>query len=484
VTPSPSDRLDTYRSKRHATRTPEPVPTTNRTGAHSGPGDSFVVQEHHARALHWDFRLEHDGVLASWAVPKGLPLVRGVRRLAVRTEDHPLEYATFEGEIPDAEYGAGTVTIWDRGRYESLKWSDDEVMVVLHGARVEGRYVLIRTRGTQWILQRMDPAAEGRERLPGLVRPMLATPADTLPPDDEHWGFEFKWDGVRAIAYVDGGRCRLLSRNDRDVTVSYPELSALGQGLGGRDAVLDGEVVAFDAEGRPSFGRLQQRMHVTDAARARRLAVEVPALYLVFDIVFLDGRTCTDLPYRERRALLDTLDLDDHHVHVPPWFVGGGADVQAAADAQGLEGVVAKRLESTYQPGRRSADWRKVKRLRTQEVVVVGWVPGQGRRRSTIGALLLAIPEPDGLHYAGRVGTGFTDAVLRDLAERLAPLHRPQPPVVDDVPRAQAADAQWVTPVLVGEVAFSERTSQGRLRHPTWRGLRSDKAVEDVTLEP
>ena len=484
MTPSPTDRLDTYRSKRHAARTPEPVPAAAESNTEPGAGDSFVVQEHHARALHWDFRLEHDGVLVSWAVPKGLPLVRGVRRLAVQTEDHPLEYGTFEGDIPDAEYGAGTVTIWDRGRYERLKWSDDEVMIVLHGSRVDGRYVLVRTRGTQWILQRMDPGAEGRERIPELVRPMLATAADVLPADDEHWGFEFKWDGVRAIAYVEGGRCRLFSRNDHDVTVSYPELTAVGQGLGGRDAVLDGEIVAFDAAGRPSFGRLQQRMHITDGARARRLAAEVPAVYLVFDIVFLDGRTCTGLPYRERRGLLDTLDLDDDHVHVPPWFAGGGADVQAAADAQGLEGVVAKRLESAYQPGRRSADWRKVKRVHTQEVVVIGWAPGQGRRHATIGALLLAIPEADGLHYAGRVGTGFTDAVLRDLAERLAPLERAEPPVVDAVPRAQAADARWVAPVLVGEVAFSERTSQGRLRHPTWRGLRVDKPVEDVTPEP
>ncbi len=236
-------KLDAYRSKRHPERTPEPVPeaTTTRRAKSPRPASRFVVQEHHARALHWDFRLEHDGVLVSWAVPKGLPLDRRTNRLAKQTEDHPLEYAGFEGDIPAGEYGAGTVTLWDTGRYDLEKWTDDEVKVVLHGRRVDGRYVLFRTGGDNWMMHRMDePQDPEFEPLPGLVRPMLARPAEELPGPDDEWGFECKWDGARAVCYVEGGRVRVLTRNDRDVTVSYPELRGIGAELGARPAVLDG----------------------------------------------------------------------------------------------------------------------------------------------------------------------------------------------------------------------------------------------------
>ena len=475
------DKLGPYRAKRSPDRTPEPVPAA--APVPGTPGDRFVIQEHHARALHWDFRLERDGVLASWAVPKGLPLERGVRRLAVQTEDHPLEYASFEGSIPPGEYGGGQVAVWDRGHYECQKWSDDEVMVTLHGERVEGRYVLVRTRGTQWIVQRLDEASGEREPMPSLIRPMLATPG-RLPSHDAAWGFEFKWDGVRTIAYVEGGRTRLVSRNDRDVTVSYPELRRAGEVLGSRDAVLDGEIVAFDSNGRPSFGMLQQRMHVTDAGRARQLADRVPVVLLVFDVLFLEGQSTTERAYRERRGILESLHLDGPHLNAPPWFEGGGRNVYRAAIDQSLEGVVAKRLESTYQPGRRSPDWIKVKRVRTQEVVVGGWTPGQGRRGSTIGALLLGIPGPNGLEYVGRVGTGFTDDVLVELTSVLTTLERPTSPFSTPIPARQAAGARWAEPGLVGEVSFSEWTHEGRLRQPAWRGLRPDKAVSDVQREP
>jgi bifunctional non-homologous end joining protein LigD len=440
------------------------------------------VQEHHARALHWDFRLERDGVLVSWAVPKGLPLERGTRRLAVQTEDHPLEYATFEGKIPEGEYGGGSVTVWDHGRYRAEKWRNDEVIVVLDGQRVRGRYVLIRTGTKNWIMQRMDEADQPRDPFPALVRPMLTTPGK-LPDDDSGWGFEFKWDGVRTVAYVTGGRIRLMSRNDLDVTVSYPELRHAGEVLGSRDAVLDGEIVALDEAGRPSFGRLQQRMHVTDPSKARRLAQETPVAYLVFDVMYLDGHSTVALPYRTRRELLDSAGLDGSSLTVPPWFDGGGADVLQASRDQGLEGVVAKRTESAYQPGRRSRDWVKVKFTRTQEVVIVGWTPGRGRRQGSIGALLMGVPGDGGLLYAGRVGTGFTDATLVDLADLLAPLQRDSPPVTGPVPRAQVVDARWVEPRLVGEVTFSEWTSDGRLRQPSWRGVRPDKDVDDVVRE-
>jgi bifunctional non-homologous end joining protein LigD len=479
-----TDALDTYRSKRDASRTPEPVPTPRAAGGEGrrSEGLVFVVQEHHARALHWDFRLERDGVLASWAVPKGLPLDRGTRRLAVRTEDHPMEYATFEGAIPEGEYGGGGVSVWDRGSYRCEKWSDDEVLVDLDGVRLHGRYVLIRTGGKNWIVQRLDDPDGDRVPLPELVRPMLAT-TGALPTDDAGWGYEFKWDGVRVVCYVQGGRVRLLSRNDRDVTVSYPELHRIAEPLGSREAVLDGEIVAFDADGRPSFGMLQQRMHVADAGRARRLAEDTPVAYVVFDVLFLDGAWTTGLPYRRRRALLGGLPLGGPHVAVPPWFDGGGDDVLAASHEQNLEGVVAKRTSSAYQPGKRSHDWVKVKNVRTQEVVVVGWAPGKGRRSHTIGALLLGLPGRGGLVYAGRVGTGFTEAALDDLARILEPLERSRSALSEPVPPAQSAGVHWVEPRLVVEVGYGEWTAEGRLRHPRWRGLRPDKDPADVVRE-
>lgn len=472
-------RLETYRTKRRPGRTPEPLAAD----VVQGFDDRFVIQEHHARALHWDFRLERGGVLVSWAVPKGLPLDRKTKRLAVQTEDHPLDYADFEGDIPAGEYGGGAVSVWDRGRYDTVKWSDDEVMVVLHGRRVEGRYVLIHTGGNQWLVHRMDdPVDPAFEALPELVRPMLAT-AGNLPKPDDGWAFEFKWDGVRAVCYVDGGRIRVRTRNDRDVTVAYPELRGLGEALGSRPAILDGEIVAFGDDGVPNFGALQERMHVLDPAKARRGAERTPVVYLIFDVLHVDGRSTMSSSYEERRALLDGMALAGAHWQTPPWFRGGGEAVLDAAGQQHLEGVMAKRLSSTYLPGRRTADWIKVKHARMQEVVVVGWTPGQGRRRGSLGALLLAVPRDGELRYAGKVGTGFNDAALEDLTDRLAPLERASAPMAGTLPSRQVADAHWVEPKLVGEVTFTEWTREGRLRHPSWRGLRPDKSPGDVSLE-
>lgn len=460
--------LDPYRAKRRADRTPEPM------GAGAGPATtrpSFVIQEHHARALHWDFRLERDGVLVSWALPKGLPPDPKRNHLAVHTEDHPLEYATFSGEIPSGEYGGGAVSIWDTGHYECEKWSEREVIVVLHGTRATGRYVLFQTGGTQWMIHRMDPAPPGWEPLPEHLRPMLCT-AGPLPDSDAGWSYECKWDGLRAIVAVEGGRVRISSRNDLDVTGSYPELRALGLALGTKQLLLDGEIVAFDDEGRTSFSLLQQRMHVADAAKARRLAVSVPVSLLIFDVLHVDGRATLELPYEERRRLLESLELAGECWATPPVFTGRtGAEVLRGALAAGIEGVVCKRLDSRYLPGRRSDQWRKVKGVRTQEVVIGGYTAGQGHRADTIGALIVGIPGEGGLLYAGKVGTGFSDQALDQLRARLGRLTRVTSPFVGQLPRAQVADATWVRPSLVGEVAFSQWTKDGRMRHPSWRGL-------------
>ena len=476
--------LATYRRKRDPARTPEPVPKRSRP-QRTGKDDTFVIQEHHATALHWDFRLERGGVLVSWAVPKGLPLDPKTNHLAVHTEDHPLEYATFEGDIPKGEYGGGQVILWDTGTYECEKWTDREVKVTLHGSRVEGRYVLFKTgeRDRDWMVHRLDPPPANFEPMPTLVHPMLAVLREQIPRDQDAYGYEFKWDGVRAVVYVDGGRPRVLSRNDRDVTVSYPELRALAESLGARQVVLDGEIVAFDSDGRPSFEALQSRMHVTNSAQVRRLVAQTPVTYLVFDVLYLDGRSLLDETYVDRRQILESLSLAGPSWQTPPHFEGDGEAVLAASQAQGLEGVLAKRLDSRYYAGKRSDYWLKVKNLRTQEVVIGGWKPGAGRRAGAIGSLLLGVPGPAGLEFAGHVGTGFTDRMLRDLEAQLAPLARDDPPFDTPVPREHARAAKWVEPTVVGEVAFGEWTREGRLRHPAWRGLRPDKSAADVVRE-
>jgi bifunctional non-homologous end joining protein LigD len=473
--------LRTYRGKRDPAKTPEPM------GTGGGPARSdrpiFVIQEHHARALHWDFRLEHDDVLVSWALPKGVPLDPARNHLAVHTEDHPMAYADFEGDIPRGEYGGGHTSIWDRGDFEVQKWSDREVMVVLHGDRVSGRYVLFRTDGKNWMIHRMDPSPAGFEALPASVAPMLAV-ADAPGSTDDGWAYEFKWDGVRAVCYVDGGRVRAMSRGEKDLTRSFPELRDLGAFLGSRPAVLDGELVAFDDDGRPDFGRLQHRLNVTSPAAVARRAAEIPATYLVFDLLHLDGRSLLDRAYDERRAALAGLALAGSSFATSPVFRDVPiTDVLAAAGAAGIEGVMAKRRAARYQPGERSTDWRKVKIVKTQDVVIGGWTDGDGERRGSLGALLLGTYEDGELRYVGKVGTGFDSAARRELLDVLEPLECPDSPYPAGAVLPRGATVHFVRPEVVGEVRYGEYTATGHLRHPTWRGLRPDKPAKDVRRE-
>ena len=442
---------------------------------------TFVIQQHRARRLHWDLRLERDGVYVSWAVPRGLPADRATNHLAVRVEDHPLEYGSFEGTIPAGEYGAGEVTIWDEGTYEATKWTDREVKLRLRGTRVDARFVLFKTRGDDWMIHREDPTSEGWEPLPELVRPMLAVPGALPEERGADWRYEFKWDGVRTIAYVQSGRVRLVSRAERERTAAYPEIGKLGDVLGSRQAVLDGEIIALGPDRRPSFEALQPRMLVDDAARARRLAATVPVTYMIFDRLHLDGLSTLSLPYVERRRLLDGLGLAGDRWRVSPSHEGPGVDLLAAAEAGGLEGLVAKRADSPYRPGRRSADWVKVKLARTQSVVIGGFTEPKSSRAG-FGALLVGVPGPEELVYSGKVGTGFSDVAIAGLLTRMRPLRRTGTPFSTSVPAADAAGATWAEPQLVGEVRFSEWTRAGRLRQPSWLGLR-DVRPGDVVRE-
>jgi bifunctional non-homologous end joining protein LigD len=476
--------LDVYRAKRDFDRTPEPGPDDGAGAEDDAP--RFVVQEHHARRLHWDLRLEHDGALASWAVPRGIPMDPKTNHLAVRTEDHPLSYLEFHGEIPKGQYGAGTMTIWDQGTFELEKWRDREVMAVFHGERMRGRYVLFRTRGNDWMIHRMDPPDDpAAEALPERIEPMLAKLQTTLPPDEDRWGFEIKWDGVRAVAFIEGGRARLQARSGRDITPRYPEVGGLGPALGARPVALDGEVVAFDENGRPDFERLQTRMHVASDAAVRRRMKDVPATYVIFDVLHLDGRSTLRLPYEERRELLDELELNGPSWRTPAYRVGEGAALLAASRQLELEGVVAKRLDSPYEPGRRSSCWLKIKNVYRQEFVIGGWLPGEGGRSGRLGALLVGYNDEEGkLRYAGRAGSGFTDAELKRVQGKLEPLRTDASPFEagPKVPK----EAIFVEPQLVAEVEFREWTRSGTLRAPTYKGLREDadpKLVEREDLE-
>lgn len=479
------DRLDTYRAKRTVGRTPEPIPDTSPSGESDG-SPAFVVQEHHARRLHWDFRLERDGVLASWAVPRGIPAPGEGNRLAVQTEDHPLEYASFAGTIPKGEYGAGEVMLWDSGHYIAEKWTDDEIVVVLLGAQTRGRYALIRTGGDQWLMHAMrDQSRVPAGPLPRDLAPMLATPGDLRDVAGDGWQIEGKWDGVRAVVEVDAGNVRAHSRAGRDITSTYPELGELATPLADHRAVLDGEIVALDRDDAPSFALLQRRMGLTRPSDVRGAMRSTHAHFFAFDLLYLDGVLLLDRPLAVRRQLLERLSVDTEHCRVPDLLTGSPTEALEESRRRRLEGIVVKRVESRYLPGQRPRSWVKVKLRATQDVVIVGWRPGRGARDGGIGSLLVALPDPHGagLIYAGRVGTGFDQAALSELAGLLKPLRRKTSPVATSVPAADARDAVWVTPRLVGEVTFAEWTAEGRLRQPSWRGLRREMRIDQVRRE-
>jgi bifunctional non-homologous end joining protein LigD len=481
--PKAKKKLDEYERKRDFGKTSEPAPKPR---AKKSRAPRFVVQEHSARRLHWDLRLEHEGVAASWAIPNGIPEDPSENRKAVHTEDHPLEYLDWEGEIPKGEYGGGTMTIWDSGTYELEKWEPGKVMVDFHGERVQGRYALFRAGKDEkdWMIHRIDPPARERDPFPENVVPMLAR-LSTLPRDDGKWAVEVKWDGIRAIAYCRPGRVELQTRNLNVVTAQYPEVRRISRALGAHDAVLDGEIVAFDENGKPSFERMQQRIHNTDENVVRRRMKTHPVVYVVFDLLYLDGEDLTGEPYARRRELLEGLELKGEHWQTPSHAIGHAVELLEASKEQGLEGVMLKRVDSTYSPGKRNGTWLKVKNVSRQEMVIGGWTPGEGRRKDHLGALLVGYFERDGgkpvLRYAGKVGTGFKAADLTAIAARLGPLERKTSPF--GAGSKPPKGARFVEPRLVAEVEFREMTKEGILRHPAYKGLREDKAAEEVVLE-
>lgn len=505
VLPDTQDALSTYRSMRDAAKTPEPVPSDSPSKRTEDP--IFVVQEHHASALHYDTRLERNGVLVSWAVPKGPPLEAGQQRLAVMTEDHPIEYAEFEGTIPKNEYGGGEVSIWDTGTVEIEKWEDAEgsgkVVFVLHGQPQGGlggiprRYALVQTdeAGKNWLIRmtkdqpraaksaaakpvkskpkKAAASAAKKTAFPDpLPSPMLASPGKPTSIREAGWVMEGKWDGYRAIAAVHAdGRVEIRSRNGKDFTPTFPELSELTD-LVPAGTVVDGEIVALNSGSRPDFGLLQRRGKLSKAREIEQAATKIPVHFMVFDVLHTaEHGDLTGEPYSRRREILDELADSGKHVQVPG-DLGDSLDeaIEVSLELK-LEGVVAKRNDSPYRAGRRSDDWVKLKHENHADVVIIGWRQGKGGRAKTFGSLLLGMTDDDGeLHYAGRVGTGFSDVDLTDLRAQLEKLVRKTAPV-DDVPAEDSSDATWVTPKLTAEVRHSGVTRDNRLRHPTWRGI-------------
>jgi bifunctional non-homologous end joining protein LigD len=461
-------KLGEYRRKRDPSRTPEPFGG----GGRGKKSPIFVIQRHDARRLHYDLRLERDGALASWAVPKGLPVRAGERHLAVHVEDHPLDYATFAGEIPKGQYGAGSVEIWDHGTYELLEEKRDGGLTFrLDGTRAQGVWTLVPAhldgKEQNWLLLRKDaPKASG-----DAFRPQLATLTERLPHGAE-WLFEPKWDGYRAIVTVGGGEARLTSRNGKDLTERFREVARnVAKAVRTPSAVLDGEVCALAEDGSTRFEALQRGSG--------------PLVLMAFDLLEVAGEPVLERPLRERRMLLEELlDPDVRGVRLSPAFEDGDA-LLAAARAQSLEGVVAKRADAPYRPGRRTPEWQKLKLRAEEDFPIVGYTRGEGRR-AKLGALVLGRLEADGLHWAGNVGSGLRDDDVERLRALLEPLERATSPLVETprMPRVRARDVTWVEPALAAEVTFAEKTREGRLRAPVFLGVRDDVPVERPPIEP
>lgn len=458
--------------------TTEPAP-----GEATPTGNSFVIHKHRATRLHYDVRLERDGGLPSWAVPKGLPIAKGDKRLAVQTEVHPLEYGAFEGTIPEGHYGAGEVRIFDDGWYEPVEWTDTKVSFVLHGRRYPGlEFHFVKTR-TDWLAFLASAQSAPLIPSPPRLEPMLAE-GGWEAFDDEAWWFEPKLDGIRCLAELSTGETRLRSRRGNDATERYPELGMVHELVDQVNAVIDGEVVAFDEAGRPSFEVLQQRMNLAGQRAIARAAKVTPVSLVAFDLLWLDGHDTTGLPLEQRRELLELIVEQDHRLQVTTHAEGGGRAFTEAARELGLEGVMAKRTGSAYVPGRRTSEWRKIKLMNDQACVVLGWTPGKGGRSGSFGALLVGAIVDDDLRWVGQVGSGFTDRMLADLMDRLEPLVRPEPAIDDDA-LAAVKGATFVEPELVCEVRFLEMTkSTGKMRAPSFRGLRADLQADDTVLEP
>ena len=452
--------LKAYGKKRDFDVTSEPGPVLG-----SEDAARFVVHRHHATNLHYDLRLEQDGVLKSWALPRGLPHEPGVKRLAVEVEEHPVKYLTFEGVIPKGEYGAGPMWIYASGRYTVTKEKKTGFYFRLHSEQLNADYRMHRTQGKQWLLERVH--APDLDWLTRPVPPMLSEKVDNIPVGDDHF-YEVKWDGIRAIISVVEREVTIWSRNGNNITEQFPELAA---GLNATTGVFDGEIVCLDPEGRPEFGRVIKRLHSRGEAAVARAAKKNPVVCYLFDAIYLDGRPVIKDPIERRRAWLEDLIRPDTSFRFSQTIEDGHLLFKAVKQ-QGLEGVIAKRKGSRYVPGRRPGNWLKIKAEHDITLRIIGYTRGSGARSETVGSLVVAEEGEDGLIYRGHVGSGFTDRALADLAEALLHLETTDRP--DLVPDDQDKEAVWIEPAVYCDAIYSQLTSSGMLRQGAFKRLRPD----------
>jgi DNA ligase D-like protein (predicted ligase)/DNA ligase D-like protein (predicted polymerase)/DNA ligase D-like protein (predicted 3'-phosphoesterase) len=461
------EQLETYSSKRSFEKTPEPQPVPV-----IGKGNAFVVHRHHASRLHYDLRLEQNGVLKSWAVPKGLPPRPGIKRLAVNVEDHPLEYVNFEGAIPKGEYGGGMMWKFALGTYETTKQKEDGFYFRLQSRELNGEYRIYHTKENQWLLERVDtPQTDWlRER----IQPMLARTAQKPPESPDHV-YELKWDGLRALIALDEGEMRIYGRNRMDFTMQFPELRVPEQAFRATSALFDGEIVCLEPDGKPHFRNVIHRMQQNSEGAIERARAKHPAVCYLFDCLYLDGRPIVNEPLTRRREWLADAVRKDSPFRVSE-LVEDGIGFLEAVKNMGLEGIMAKNRNSPYQTGRRSDFWLKIKTRQTTECVIIGYTQGRGDRQNEFGAMHLAQGEGNELKYVGKVGTGFDQQSLEDIFVKLQKLTRIKRPVkekpLDD------ARSVWVEPQLMCEVQFASLTPDGLLREPVFVRLRPDLAFQ------
>jgi bifunctional non-homologous end joining protein LigD len=485
-----------YAKKRSFEETPEPPPEVagDVDPTKAPPGETFVIHQHHATRLHYDLRLEmlngKTPVLVSWAVPKNLPIKAGRPNLAVHVEDHPFDYGSFSGTIPKGNYGAGEVRIFDSGTYEMLEQEPGKITFRLNGGRMQGVWHLFRPKASNdkdWLVRLRSWEGPEPDPIPDL-RPMMATLVDK-PFDNENWIFEPKWDGVRALAICQRDGTALLSRNQNDITASYPEFEKLHDRLVCNDAIVDGEIVAMEA-GRPSFERLQSRINLQNERDIKRMMNEIPATFIAFDLLYLDGRSLLKEPIERRKELLEELVVIHERVQVSPYTECDGINLFETARRMQLEGIVGKKLGCGYKPGKRVREWVKVKTIYDADVVIGGWTPGEGSRSSTFGALLAGAYEDGELRFVGSVGTGFSEKVLDQLVPQLESRRTDECPFVVDPRRTPGnrfgkviKNPRWVRPELVARVEFRELTSVGKLRAPSFKGLNAEKEAPECAFE-
>ena len=460
------EQLESYAEKRSFDKTPEPPAAEIVSG-----GSAFVVHRHHASRLHYDLRLEQNGVLKSWAVPKGLPPRPGIKRLAVNVEDHPLAYVNFEGAIPKGEYGGGMMWKFAQGRYEITKEKKDGFYFRLQSRELNAEYRTHRTKENQWLLERVDNPQT--DWLRDAVEPMLSQSADQPPRSDDYL-YEIKWDGLRALISLDEGAVRIHGRNQMDMTDQFPELVISGEAFRTTSALFDGEIVCLEADGKPNFRNVIHRMQQKTDGAIERARAKFPAVCYLFDCLYLDGRAIVNEPLSRRREWLRDAVKSDSAYRLSEAVEDGPAFFEAVQKL-GLEGIVAKQRSSPYLPGKRSDSWLKIKTRRTTECIVIGYTRGKGDRDASFGALHLAQARDGELKYVGKVGTGFDNDSLKQVTDELKKLDVIPRPIrekpLDD------ARSIWLKPRLLCEVQFASWTKDGALREPVFLRLRPDLAL-------